>query len=101
MKPFPGTSHKFDDQTRKKKSADRTHGTVKLTHRGWTSLGESHKSAFLLNPNVNVQEVLGPFTTPEMAGGVRDLRCDLRRTAEMADELKFLPTLETRWEVRE
>ena len=44
---------------------------------------------------------MGPFITPEMAGGVRDLICDLRRTAEMADELKFLPTLETRWEVRE
>jgi hypothetical protein len=36
-----------------------------------------------------------------MAGGVRDLICDLRRTAEMADDLKLLPTLETRWEVRE
>ena len=100
-KLFTGTSHKFNDKTRKKKSADRTHNTVKLAHRGWTSMGGSHKSVFLLNPNVNVQEVLGPFTTPEMAGGVRDLICDLRRTAEMADELKFLPTLETRWEVRE
>jgi hypothetical protein len=100
-KPFTGTSHKFDEQTRKKKSADRPHGTVKLAHRGWTSMRGSHKSLFLLNPNVNVHEVLGPFTTPEMASGVRDLICDLRRTAEMADELKFLPTLETRWEVRE
>ncbi len=61
----------------------------------------SHKSLFLLNPNVNVQEVLGYFATPEMADGVRALICDLRRTAEMEGELKFLPTLETRWEARE
>jgi hypothetical protein len=94
---FTGTSHKFDERTRKKKSADRPHGTVKLAHRGWTSLLGAHKSPFLLNPNVNVREVLGPFTTSEMEEGVRDLICDLRRTAEMSGELKFLPTLEQRW----
>jgi hypothetical protein len=98
---FTGTSHQFDAQTRKKKSADRPHSTVKLAHRGWTSMRGSHKSLFLLNPNVNVQEVLGHFATPEMANGVRALICDLRRTAEMEGELKFLPTLETRWEARE
>jgi hypothetical protein len=98
---FTGTSHKFDERTRKKKSADRPHGTVKLAHRGWTSMLGAHKSPFLLNPNVNVREVLGPFTTSEMAEGVRDLICDLRRTAEMSGELRFLPTLEQRWRARE
>ena len=98
---FTGTSHKFDERTRKKKSADRPHGTVKLAHRGWTSMLGAHKSSFLLNPNVNVREVLGPFTTSEMAEGVRDLICDLRRTAEMSGELRFLTTLEQRWRARE
>lgn len=95
--PFTGTSHKFNVQTRKKKSADRPHGTVKLAHRGWTSLAGSHKSLFLLNPNAKVREVFGNSTTSEMDGGVRALVCDLRRTAEMDGELTFLPTLERKW----
>ena len=101
LTPFTGTSHKFDAQTRKKKSADRPHSTVRLAHRGWASIRGSHKSLFLLNPNANVQGVLGQFTTPDMADGVRALICDLRRTAEMEGELKFLPTLDARWEARE
>ncbi len=39
-KLFTGTSHKFDEKARKKKSAaDLPHGTVRLAHRGWASLG--------------------------------------------------------------
>ena len=101
LTPFTGTSHKFDAQTRKKKSADRPHSTVRLAHRGWASMRGSHKNLFLLNPNANVIGVLGQFATPDMADGVHALICDLRRTAEMEGELRFLPTLETRWEARE
>jgi len=97
-KPFTGTSRKFDDQTRKKKSDDApSHSIVKLAHRGWASLRGSHKTMFLINPKAKVQKVLGPFATPEMVGGVRALLCDLRRTSEMEGNLELFPTLENRW----
>jgi hypothetical protein len=97
VQPFTGTSHKFDDQTRKKHSADRPHSTVKLAHRGWTSLRGSHKTLFLLNPNANVQKMLGPFATTEMIVAIRALISDLRRLSEMNEELELLLTLENRW----
>ena len=102
-KPFTGTSHKFDEKTRKKKqsAADRPHGTVKLAHRGWASLGGSHKTQFLINPRADVKKVLGPFATPEMCGAVRALLGDLRRIAAMPSDLECLPTLEKRWIARE
>jgi hypothetical protein len=97
-KPFTGTSRKFDDQTRKKKSDDApSHSIVKLAHRGWASLRGSHKTMFLINPKAKVQKVLGPFATPDMVGGVRALLCDLRRTSEMEGNLELFPTLENRW----
>ena len=98
---YRGTSHKFDAETRKLKSDARPHGIVKLAHRGWASLRGTHKTLFLIKPSANVQGVLGEFTTPEMVGCVRALLCDLRRTAEMAGNLQFLPTLENRWKGRE
>ena len=101
VQPFTGTSYKFDDQTRKKKSADRPHSTVKLAHRGWASLRGSHKTLFLLNPQANVQKMMGPFATTEMNGAVRALTSDLRRLSEMNEDLGFLPTLENRWKDRE
>jgi hypothetical protein len=101
IKPFEGTSHRFDDQIRKKSSGQMPHGIVKLAHRAWQGLGGSHKPMFLLNPNTNVKSVLGEFCNPEMEEGVRDLLRDFRRISEMSGELEFLPTLEIKWKERE
>ena len=99
-KQFTGTSQKFNNKTRKDRSKD-PESTVRLAHRGWASLGGSHKILFLVNPRADVKKVFGEFATDEMIAGVRAMLSDFRRIAEMDGRLELLPTLEKRWMDRE